>query len=685
MKKLRTILVPLMALTITSCGNKDESDDNVLSTSNDRTSISNNDNSSVEDSPLFSVEEDSNSYYQPSQEDEVLGSIPQEVLDANVDIDLLIYLDGMDAARLDIGNYCADPTDPNYDKYHYHPEDAYTIGMGRWFATAAAFKKLAPNVRINLKSCSIENYPSTVERYRELYGHLPELMWGTEHVIEMLQKGYCADLNEIPNVANSIYYDSYNEYFMTRFNIGGFQAGLPIAAEPWGLFVNLDILTDPSNPVIISAIEDGECTDEYKEWVDDFTWKRFVDTCRQTNNANHAGLSKLVEYFASYSIPTINDQFVANGSIDISSPEVLETMQTILQYENELTKYSLYNYNAENGGNPGWYAKEGFPEANAGAGNKNFTENQYCTFYAEQPWAIQTLAQFLQHSNESANVVKHIDFLPYPKVISDTPAFNGIAVEGLTIGDQCPIVDGVEKCHSKDSKLKEEVAAYFAMFSALDPRAIEARSKVKYFINEFECEGDMSLPLIKREQKYDWQYDEDILALYPDPAADFEDNWSYQLSLYFDINKAYLTDDNHLDCDNFSNLTYGLYKTLDSMYMIESDTVRCINYWNEPFNIEVGGDIKNIFTPWYTRYTYFREQNDVDGLYYGCIGTDTYVSTIMNKLSEIQEGINKDSITCWQYLSDCVANYYYDENYEPLYPDITDKSYRYNYEGSRFN
>ena len=100
---------------------------------------------------------------------------------------------------------------------------------------------------------------------------------------------------------------------------------------------------------------------------------------------------------------------------------------------------------------------------------------------------------------------------------------------------------------------------------------------------------------------------------------------------------------------------------------------------------KVGGDIKNIFTPWYTRYTYFREQNDVDGLYYGCIGTDTYVSTIMNKLSEIQEGINKDSITCWQYLSDCVANYYYDENYEPLYPDITDKSYRYNYEGSRFN
>ena len=34
------------------------------------------------------------------------------------------------------------------------------------------------------------------------------------------------------------HYDSYNEFFMTRFNFGGFQAAIPLQVQPWGIFVN---------------------------------------------------------------------------------------------------------------------------------------------------------------------------------------------------------------------------------------------------------------------------------------------------------------------------------------------------------------------------------------------------------------------------------------------------------------
>ena len=687
MKKnlLRLSLIASLAMIIASFGNKQESPTNINPNSGSAQGQSDVAvESSEESKDLFDVSEDTGSYLEISQVDDLIGVIPEDVLNAKVDIDFLVYIEGQEGVLNDIGNYCWDTSDPHYSEYRYHPENVSSIEMARWFGAAQAFKKLAPGVRINLKYCSIADYPSRIEKYTETYHHLPELMWGTEHVVEMFQKGYNADLEKIDGVAESEYYNSYNEYFKSRFNIGGAQVGIPISAEPWGVFVNLDILSDSTNPVVLNVLEDGVCSEEYKQFVDDFTMERFVDAVKKTTNESHAGLSKVVEYFTSYAVPSINDKFIAEGQVDISSDAVQNDIKQMLEYENELSQYCVYEYSALNGGKPQGTGKEGFGEAHDWSGTKNFCEDQFCTFFAEAPWSLPTIANYVNAREGQTGIVKQVDFLPYPKLNSNTPAYTGIAVEGLTVGNQCPIEDGVEQCYEKDSKLKEQVAAFFAMFAGLDPRSIEARKNVRMIFNGQEYVGDLGLPLIKRNYKYDWQFDEEVLALFPDPAAAFDDNWQFQLSEYLKLYKLYVTNNEDPDVENFTNIMYGLYKMLDSIYMIESDYVTCLNYWNEPVRIEVDGQIEDIFNGWSTRFTKYRIQSDETGQYSNCLGTEGYVGAVLAELATIEEKINKNSLGAWDYLQECVDTYYYDENGDSLYPDVTNKDWRNNYEGSRF-
>ena len=77
-KLLMLSLIPLLATSISSCGDK------------------NNDSSSEKE-------------YSFSQEEEVLKMIPQEVLNAKEEIDLLVYIEGQDNNLLDIGNFSNDP------------------------------------------------------------------------------------------------------------------------------------------------------------------------------------------------------------------------------------------------------------------------------------------------------------------------------------------------------------------------------------------------------------------------------------------------------------------------------------------------------------------------------------------------------------------------------------------------
>ena len=674
---LKLALLPLLAITIAGCGDNTSNSDKPVGPSTP--------SGEGPTEEVSSSYEDKMSWSQISEE---LKLIPQEVLDAQVEIDFLVYIEGQRDRLPDIGNYCWDKTDPQYSAYRYHPEDVTSLEMARYFGAAQAFKKLAPGVKINLQFCSIADYGSMIQDYRDAKGHLPQLMWGTDHVVEMLGVGYNHDLSIY---ADSEYYQQYNEYFMSRFNFGGFQAGIPVSGEPWGVFVNLNSLEDFD--IVTDVIDNdlGEPTDEYKEWVDNFTWDNFVDAVKKSTNETHAGLSKVVEYFTSYSVQSINEQFIRDGSVDISSPEVQETIKKLLEYENELSQYCVYNYSAESFGGS-LIKKDYFTNAAGWAGTQNFVADEYCTFYAEAPWALPTISQYVTSHNEKAaadttGTMKpldtKVDFLPYPKVDEDSQAYTGIAVEGLTVGNLCPVgEDGRKHCATATSELEMDVAAYFAMFMGLDPRAIQSRYEVQYVFDGRTYIGDLALPLTKRGKKFSWQEDDEFAHI-EDPAENFDDNWQYQMSLWFDVYDLYVTNDQPADVENFTNITYGLVQMLDSIYMLDGygdDYVTCLNYWNEPVNIPDGDGVKDIFDQWQTRFTMYRNEETNDGV----LGTASYVSNVLAQLAAIEEDINSTSETAWEFLQECVDSYYYDENFESLY-NVLDRTSRNDYEGSYLN
>ena len=671
-------LLPILAITIASCGQKPtEQPTEQPSVEQPSTSV---------DKPSTSVDqptsEEDISFPDISQEIDHTDLIPPEVLNADVDIDFVVYIEGQNGRIPDIGNYSNDPTDTSRK---YHPKDITSIEMAKYFGAAAAFKVLAPKVRINLQYCSIADYPELIREYNNQKGHLPQLMWGTDHVVEMLGIGYNHDVSEY---SGSEYYEQYNEYFMSRFNFGGFQAGLPIAAEPWGVFVNLNNLEEYK--IVSDTVADGECTDEYKEWVDNFTWANFVDAARKSTTDTHAGLSRVVEYFTSYSVESINASFIKDGTVDLSSEEVLSTIQQLLEYEQELSQYCVYQYNDTSFGSS-LIAKDYYTNAASWRGTENFVKDQYHTFYAEAPWALTTISQYVNGHNEKAEkdptivpLDTKVDFLPYPKVDEDSQAFTGIAVEGLTVGNLCPVgeKDALPHCYSNNARLEMEVAAYFAMFMGLDPRSIESQANVKYVFDGTDYTGHLSLPLTKRNIKFEWQESGEIEDKLPDPAKDFDDNWQYQLALWFDVYDLYLTNDEPADVNYFSNITYGLVQMLDSIYMLDGigdDYVTCLNYWNEPVNIPDGGDIKDIFDRWQGRFTRFRNEETNDGV----LGTPGYVAAVLANLADVQTEINDNSATAWSFLQECVDTYYFDEYYNSMY-DVLDKSYRNEYEGSLY-
>ena len=682
MKKnmLTLTILSLLAMTITSCGDKNPS--NNPSNGGFGTSDSGNSEPSTEPSWSF------------SQEPDDYGLIPDEILhsEEEISIDFFVYIQGQQGRINDIGNYSNDPNDKTRK---YHPEDVSSIEMAKYFGAAQAFKRLAPNVKINLMYCSIPDYPTQIQNYKEQNEHLPHLMWGTEHVVEMFQNGYNYDLSRYEN---SQYYKQYNDYFMSRFNFGGFQAGFPIAAEPWGLFVNIDDLVDAGE--ITSVLNElGEPSDSYRAWVEDFTWERLVRTAEAMTTDDHSGMSKMVEYLTSYSVPSINEKFIREGKVDFTSDEVRPIIQKLLEYENRLAETTVYQYGADPFGiSNNTPAKSKAPNAADWNGTVNFVKDQYSTFYGESPWAVGTISQKVKYYNTdndpSNDISEHFDFLPYPKLDSDSPAYTGIAIEGLTVGNQCPVDPSGNKECSPKAQLEMDTAAYFAMFMGLDPRSIEARANINFIFNGEPYEGDVSFPLSKKGAHYSWQ-EPDFKAENPeidDPAEEYDDNFYYQLATFFRVNDLYVTNDEGVTPDNvkyLDNVTPGLVKMIDSVYALdgvgEDDYVTCLNYWNEPVKVPdesaddtSGGDTthtRDFFYNWQAR---FRSAVDDKETGAGALGTDTYVSNVLARLAEWEEDINNNAEMAWNYLQECVDSYYGSGRY-----NVLDRSKRNAFEGAR--
>ena len=543
MKKILALtLFPLLTMTIAGCGNKTNTDSN---------------NSGDSNSPVTTWPEE--------QQEDIYGVLPEEVKNANVSIDLLVYIEGQQKRLPDIGNFSNDPSKPGY---RYYPKDVSAIELSTLFGAANAFKKLCPGVQINLSFCNIDDYPGAVRQYKEANGHLPQLMLGTEHVVQMLAQGYCYDLSRY---SDSAYYEQYNDYFISRFNYGGFQAAFPVSASPWGILTNATSLEDYN---IISSVIDPNTnlpSQEYKNYINDFTWERFAKTVKDTNdriNDYHAGISKPVEWFVDYSLPSIYDQFISTGTVDFTSEEALAKITRLLEYENEIANNAVYKYGIDPSSNIVYTGNEAYFNGAAGwNGKDNFVVDQYCTFWGEAPWSIGVVSSRVQTLNEEYNegkttqeITEKFDVLPFPKFDSNSTAYTGIAIDGYTIGNQCPI--GTECTAQK--QLEMDVAAYFTMFLTLDPRAIESRANIHYIFNDEDYYGEASFPLCKQGSRFEWQDNPEVSK--DDPAKDYADNWQYNMANYLKVYNTYITNDEEPDVVTFRNIMPGLTALLDSVY-----------------------------------------------------------------------------------------------------------------------
>ena len=610
-KKALTLLVPMLALTLGSCGNKPIDDDDDTNHSDTIT------------------EEES-----VSQEEDIVGIIPQEVLNANCNIDVLLYIVGQNGTINNAGRQSSQ-----------RAEDVPFVDLAKYVAAARAFKRLAPGVNINLIWCSSENFNSRINDYTIQNGHYPHIMHPVDNFYEMAERGIALDLSKYED---SEYYQSYNEVFLDACTYGNFVAAFPTHYAPYGMFVNKQILRDH----YYSDIVDDE--DAYKDWVDNLTFEEFIDICKETYTPNsNAGFGHLFPDMISCMIPELHPQYAKDGTIDFTT----ERVKKLIELEQELAPYSVYDYpNPTNSGK----ADDGFAAFKTWFGNENFVRGAY-TFNLESPWNIGYMCNVAK-----ANGIdyKTMDFIPYPKADADTDQLLNIAVGGVTLGNQCPIdASGKENCARPTSHLEEDVAAYFTMFMTCDPRAIEAESEIEYMqgsqdTDDVKAKGDMSLPLIRRNYRFSWQDDpEKVAALGGDPSADFADNWSYQLSLYLKNYDTYWNteEDDEPDVINFSNVNYGFTRIID-MVENEPQNVFCNRHTPKVvYESSFGGEI-DILDNWTDRYNLYGEG----------IGSATYVSQIEAKLSELTDYVNERSSLALIYLQERLDAFYEEGKYNVL-------------------
>ena len=104
MKKnmLTLTMLSLLAMTVAGCGNK--------------TNSNSNNNSEDSNPPVAWPEE---------QQEDIYGVLPEDVKNANVSIDLLVYIEGQNGRLPDIGNFS---NDESVKGYRYYPKDVSSNG-----------------------------------------------------------------------------------------------------------------------------------------------------------------------------------------------------------------------------------------------------------------------------------------------------------------------------------------------------------------------------------------------------------------------------------------------------------------------------------------------------------------------------------------------------------------------------
>ena len=565
MKKINFSILTLLSICLLSCESSNisnESNSSSISSDSFNDSSFSNDiisNSSFEDSSLPS-EDISSDFSDSSFEDSSLpsevissdvsdssfedSSLPSEVISSDISdsfennetlkyvdesilnevnthsINILFNMPGSSIVYKDIGSFSNDINDPQYDSYKYHPEDIESEEIARFFAPAAIFKKIFPGVTINIQTKDSNIPLDPVFDYFNIVSN-----YGSN-----FKSGKLVDLSKYKNFN---LYKMYDEYYLSRFNYGGFQVAFPHTLSATGTYVNLDDLYDYS---IIDSHND------YKKYVDNFTYQSLIDSSKELTTDTHASLFNMEVGNSKYILSNIYDKYINDNKVDFISNQAKENIEKFLQYENELSKYCIYEYNENS---TGTVIKDNFSNIQYWNKNKYFMVDEYYTF-ATIVNPIEHIQNYINMYNISFvndQINPNIDILPYPKLNDNDESKYSIDLDGLAIRDLSKY--GVEE---SKAEIENALAATFVMFMALDPRAIEAKDKMTFYNEGIKLKGVNTLPLCKQNAKLYWQTDEQYSNFY-NPAKEFDDNFKYQLNLWLNDNKVFLTDEGFLELE----------------------------------------------------------------------------------------------------------------------------------------
>lgn len=128
----------------------------------------------------------------------------------------------------------------------WQPEDIKGQNIAAVYATAKAFNKIFPNIKINLYS-KIDDpngedttWEQEIENFKLEHGKYPD-MWASTNVVGDVSSGLALDLSAFKD---NYYYKQMMPSLLSSCNYFGFQAALPQYSLPWGVYVNKELANE---------------------------------------------------------------------------------------------------------------------------------------------------------------------------------------------------------------------------------------------------------------------------------------------------------------------------------------------------------------------------------------------------------------------------------------------------------
>ena len=224
------------------------------------------------------------------------------------DLDVFMYIYGQEGTWRDVGSG------------NYVASDIIDGSQALFFAAATEFKKIYPNININVISGNGQTYtPSytdNLQNYIESHNQKPpHVIHHVSDVPSQLESGLIADFSKYTD--NFPIYDYISEDLLRYFNYGGFQAAVPYGIFPMGIYVNTHLVEN------IYMEEMPAPTAE--EWTLDAL--DTIISSAPTGQNGRAGVIQLYGELANFISPTIYRNYVDGKDVDLDTTEVVKLLE----------------------------------------------------------------------------------------------------------------------------------------------------------------------------------------------------------------------------------------------------------------------------------------------------------------------------------------------------------------------